>query len=299
MISSATGYVRDRRFAIPWKYIIVDEFQDISIGRYRLLEAMLKARDDLQFFAVGDDWQSIYRFAGSDISIMSRFRRFFGRATVVQLDQTFRFNDKIASVSGEFIQKNRNQIRKQLKTELKCETPRVFVHWIDREEGRPSDAATLKGVMELIRAAHILDDASLLILARYNHLLPGASTLESLQMCWPGQVRTPLTVHRSKGLEADYVIVDGLTADEFGFPSEIEDDPLMGLVLARPDDYPHAEERRLFYVALTRARHQVHVIADRGHPSSFALELLGREYDVTHVGRNARDDRPIRDAWRA
>src|SRR4029077_14367500 len=84
MISSATEYVRDGRFPVSWKYIIVDEFQDISVGRYRLLEEMLKSRDDLRFFAVGDDWQSIYRFAGSDISIMSRFRSFFGRATVVQ-----------------------------------------------------------------------------------------------------------------------------------------------------------------------------------------------------------------------
>lgn len=269
------------------------------MGRYRLLEAMLKGRDDLQFFAVGDDWQSIYRFAGSDISIMSRFRRFFGRATVVKLDQTFRFNDKIASVSGEFIQKNPNQIRKKLNTELECETPQVFVHWVDREEGSPSDAATLKGVIDLMTAGRDLKDASLLVLARYNHLLPDASTLKSLGKNWPGQVRTPLTVHRSKGLEADYLIVDGLTADEFGFPSEIEDDPLLGLVLARPDSYPHAEERRLFYVALTRARHQVHLIADRKHPSSFVLELLGREYDVTHIGRDAQNERPIRDALRA
>ncbi|MGB4057243.1 MAG: UvrD-helicase domain-containing protein [Alphaproteobacteria bacterium] len=296
MISSATEYVRDGRFMIPWKYIIVDEFQDISMGRYRLLEVMLKGCDDLQFFAVGDDWQSIYRFAGSDISIMSRFRRFFGRATVVKLDQTFRFNDKIASVSGEFIQKNPNQIRKKLNTTLVCESPQVFVHWVEREEGRPSDGATLERVIDVIKAGRDLEDASLLILARYNHLLPNASILKSLEKTWPGHVRTPLTVHRSKGLEADYVIVDGLTADEFGFPSEIEDDPLLGLVLARPDSYSHAEERRLFYVALTRARHQVHLIADRERPSSFVLELLGGEYDVTHIGRDVQDERPIRDA---
>jgi DNA helicase-4 len=285
MISSATEYVREGRFAIPWKYVIVDEFQDISMGRYRLLEAMLKGRDDLQFFAVGDDWQSIYRFAGSDISIMSRFRKFFGRATVVKLDQTFRFNDKIASVSGEFIQKNPNQIRKKLNTELECETPQVFVHWVDREEGRPSDGATLTGVIDLMKADRDLEDESLLVLARYNHLLPAVSTLKSLEKSWPGQVLAPLTVHRSKGLEAGYVIVDGLTTDEYGFPSEIEDDPLLGLVLARPDSFPHAEERRLFYVALTRARHQVHLIADRNYPSSFVLELLGGEYQVKHIGR--------------
>lgn len=286
MISSATEYVRNQRFSVPWKYIIVDEFQDISIGRYRLLEAMLKSRDDLRFFAVGDDWQSIYRFAGSDISIMSRFRRFFGRATVVKLNQTFRFNDRIASVSGDFIQKNPQQIRKTMTTHLKCASPQVFVHWVDTDGGRQSNSAALESVIGLMKEDRTLDDASLLVLSRYNHLLPDASVLKSLRKIWPGQIRTPLTMHRSKGLEADYVIIDGLTADKFGFPSEIEDDPLLDLVLARPDSYLNAEERRLFYVALTRARHQVHLIVDRVHPSSFALELLNGEYDVRHTGRD-------------
>jgi len=121
-------------------------------------------------------------------------------------------------------------------------------------------------------------------------LLPDTSVLKYLKKDWPGQLRPSLTVHRSKGLEADYVILDGLTADKFGFPSEIEDDPLLGLVLARQDNYPHAEERRLFYVALTRARHQVHLIVDRNQPSPFALELLSNEYEVMHIGRDMHSD---------
>lgn len=85
------------------------------------------------------------------------------------------------------------------------------------------------------------------------------------------------------------MIVTGLSADKYGFPSEFEDDPLLSLVLARPDDYEHAEERRLFYVALTRARRQAHLIVDRTHPSSFALELLKGEYDVKHIGLGTDD----------
>ena len=291
MISSATQYVQTGRFSVPWKYIIVDEFQDISVGRYLLLEAMLKSRDDLQFFAVGDDWQSIYRFAGSDISIMSRFRDFFGRATIVKLDRTFRFNDKIASVSGAFIQKNPRQIRKTLNTQVKCTTPQIFLHWVDANvRNRQSDNAALEKVVGLLKDDLKRDDASLLVLSRYSHLLPDRSHLKSLEKMWPGQVRTPLTVHKSKGLEADYVILNGLTANKYGFPSEIEDDPLLDLVLARPDSYPNAEERRLFYVALTRARYQVHLLVDRLRPSSFALELLNGEYDVKHIGRGADDE---------
>jgi DNA helicase-4 len=290
MISSATQYVKDGRFDVPWKYIIVDEFQDISAGRYFLLEAMLKSRADLQFFAVGDDWQSIYRFAGSDISIMSRFRRFFGRATIVKLDRTFRFNDRIAAVSGAFIQKNRQQIRKTLKTQVRCASPQVFLHWVDcHGDSRGADIATLEGVVHELKEQLRREDPSLLILARYNHLLPDQAGLNALANEWPGQIMSPMTVHRAKGLEADYVIVTGLTAERYGFPSEIEDDPLLNLVLAKPERYAHAEERRLFYVALTRARHQVHLLVDRTNPSSFALELLNGGYDVKNIGRSADD----------
>lgn len=289
MISSASKYVETRRFSVPWKHIIVDEFQDISMGRYLLLEAMLKRRKDLKFFAVGDDWQAIYRFAGSDISIMSRFRNFFGRATIVKLDRTFRFNDRIASVSGGFIQKNPAQIRKTLDTQVERDTPQVFLHWANTPAGnQQADNTNLEKVIGSIETD--LEDASLLVLARYNHLLPRTSGLESLKKIWPGEVKSPLTIHRSKGLEADYVIVNGLTADKYGFPSEIEDDPLLDLVLASPDGYPHAEERRLFYVAMTRARRQVHLIVDRRRPSSFALELLTGDYDVEHFGRGGDDE---------
>jgi DNA helicase IV len=290
MISSATRYVQTGRFAIPWKYIIVDEFQDISVGRYRLLKAMLKSRDELQFFAVGDDWQSIYRFAGSDISIMTGFRRFFGRATIVKLDRTFRFNDRIASVSGAFIQKNPQQIRKTLSAQVQCASPQVMMHWVGGGSGRP-DHAAMENVVLTLKGELQHAEPSLLILSRYNQFLPDPSALKSLAHIWPGQIKTPMTIHRSKGLEADYVIVTGLTADKYGFPSEIQDDPLLELVLAKPDRYPNAEERRLFYVALTRARHQVHLLVDRKRPSSFALELLNGNYDVTNIGRSADDRR--------
>jgi DNA helicase-4 len=288
MISSATNYVQSGRFAVPWKYIIVDEFQDISVGRYRLLEAMLKRRKDLRFFAVGDDWQSIYRFAGSDISIMSGFREFFGRATIVKLDRTFRFNDRIASVSGAFVQKNPKQIRKTLKTQVRCSSPQVFLH-DSNGGGRQADNAALERVVHMLKHDLQHEQPSLLILSRYNQLLPDQTTLNSLAKLWPGQVKSPLTVHRAKGLEADYVIVTGLSADRYGFPSEIEDDPLLDLVLAKPDSYPHAEERRLFYVAMTRARHQVHLLVDQTRPSPFALELLNGGYDVESVGRSSDD----------
>jgi len=210
MISSATHYVQSGRFAVPWKYIIVDEFEDISVGGYRLLQAMLKSRTDLQFFAVGDDWQAIYRFAGSDISIMSGFREFFGGATIVKLDRTFRFNDRIASVTGDFVQKNPKQIRKTLKTQVQCASPQVILHWVGSGgDDRRADNAALERVVHTLKHDLQHKEPSLLILSRYNQLLPDQATLSLLAKIWPGQVKSPLTVHRAKGLEADYVIVTG------------------------------------------------------------------------------------------
>jgi DNA helicase IV len=291
MISKATHYVETGRYKIPWKYIIVDEFQDISVGRYKLLQAMLETREDFKFFAVGDDWQSINRFAGSDISIMSNFRSFFGRATVVKLDMTFRFNNQIADVTGKFIQKNSRQIKKALTTTTQEDTPQVYLHWKKRNwtNGSPENDLVIEVISSLINEKDV-STKSLLVVARYNHLFSGHQLQTTLRELWPGKLLEPRTIHRSKGLEADYVIVMGLTSDRYGFPSEISDDPLLELVLAEPDSYPHAEERRLFYVAVTRAKKQAHLIVDQRNPSPFALELINEDYNVCLIGKDKEDD---------
>lgn len=82
------------------------------------------------------------------------------------------------------------------------------------------------------------------------------------------------TVHASKGLEADYVILPNVSSGTYGFPSEVVDDPVLALAMTEADPYPHAEERRLFYVALTRARRHVTMIGVQGRESSFVSELL-------------------------
>lgn len=277
MISDATAHVREKRFRAPWKYIIVDEFQDISAARYLLLDSLLQARKDTRFFAVGDDWQSINRFAGSDMSIMRNFRFHFRGARILKLDHTFRFNSSIAEVSGAFIQKNPRQIRKKLSTSAQTNNPKVFLHHLNLKKER---AAQLERLTSDIGQRAKDEAATLLVIARYNQQLPDQKALNRLKGLWPGRIKPPLSIHRSKGTEADYVIVGDLTADRFGFPTEIADDPLLNLVLADSDKYPHAEERRLLYVALTRAKHEVHLIVDRIQPSPFVLELMNDGYQV-------------------
>ena len=289
MVTKATQHILTGEYKPTWKYIIVDEFQDISVDRYKLIEAMLKSDSEFQFFAVGDDWQSINRFAGSDISIMSKFRNFFGRATVVNLDRTFRFNNKIADLSGKFIQKNPSQLRKDLVTHSHEVEPQVYLH---HEGSRENSSKTLRIILKNITEEREIKDDTLLVLARYNHLIDSKDLKEVIQKYWPGKALPPQSIHRSKGKEADYVIVLGMASSQFGFPSEITDDPLLSLVLAEPDQYPHAEERRLFYVAITRAKKQVHLIYDEKNPSVFITELIDEDYEVNY-SKTENDRREI------
>ena len=122
---------------------------------------------------------------------MSRFRDFFGRATITKLDRTFRFNDKIALVSGQFIQKNPKQIRKTLQTQVRCESPQVFLHWAGSNTGNLASNAALENVVCMLRESLHQESPSLLILSRYNHLLPDRSALKALERIWPGQIRPP------------------------------------------------------------------------------------------------------------
>ena len=287
MINRATEHVEAGRYKSPFGYILVDEFQDISPARARLLKALLDSAPGSQLFAVGDDWQAIYRFGGSDIAVMREFGDRFGAFERIDLETTFRCSDRIAAVATDFVLRNPAQIRKTVRATRKADGPAVHV-------GLPGN-----GELSLLKEAldRIAEDAArrdgasdVLLLGRYRHLQP--LNLRSLAKQYPGLRLTWMTVHRSKGLEADYAAVLGLCAGKFGFPVEMADDPLLDLVMAAPEAHANAEERRLLYVALTRARRLVFLLAEGGPPSSFVTELTDGEYDVTVFGRPPEGDVP-------
>ena len=105
MINDATAWLIDNKYQTNLKWIIVDEFQDISAGRFRFLQQLLAQNPNTKLIVVGDDWQSIYRFAGSDINFINKFEKFFGKAVEFPLTKSFRFNDHIKELSQRFIQK--------------------------------------------------------------------------------------------------------------------------------------------------------------------------------------------------
>ena len=264
MIGKATERVEEGRYRTPLGYIPVDEFQDISPSRARLLKALLDRSPAAQLFAVGDDWQAIYRFGGADIAVMRECAERFGHSEPLDPETTFRCSEPIAAVATRFVLENPSQIRKTVRSTRKLQGPCVH---IGLSEGR--DRCLLREVLGRIaaHAATYEEPSSVLLLGRYKHIRP--ENLAGLGRQHPRLQLSFKTVQGSKGLQADYVVVLGLCTGRHGFPTEIGDDPLLDLVLSAPEKHSNAEERRLFYVALTRARRHVFLLrrAGRRHPS--------------------------------
>ena len=279
LIDRATKLVEAGRFRSPFRYLLVDEFQDISPAEARLLKALLHSSPGARLFAVGDDWQAIYRFRGSDTAIMREFGEHFGPFERRHLQTTFRCSDRLAKVATDFVLRNRAQIRKAVRA--RCSTNHPAVHVGLPGQGRRLLLEALDRIAEDARRHDGTPDV--LLISRYQRQEP--SDMYTLKKRYPGLRLDWKTAHGSKGSEADYVVVLRLCSGRYGFPSEINDDPLLDLVLAKPEAHPNAEERRLLYVAMTRARRQVFLLADGDSPSPFVNELIGGNYDVAVFGR--------------
>ncbi|MDO9270177.1 MAG: UvrD-helicase domain-containing protein [Methylobacter sp.] len=270
MIGRAIEYVENGRYQSPYRYLLVDEFQDISASRARLVKALIAQNPANSLFCVGDDWQSIYRFTGSDVTITKEFEAHFGYTATSVLDKTFRFNNKIGTVASRFVMQNPTQIGKKIQSHNIIEHAAVSLIKTSQ------DQAGLNAALSAINAKTDAK-ASVLILARFNFRKPDLSVLARQ---YPKLRLQFMSVHASKGKEADYVIVLGLEKGKQGFPSEKATHPLLDLLLPKAEAFAHAEERRLFYVALTRARHHVYLVSDAGKASDFVRELIDKNYEI-------------------
>ena len=254
-----------------YKYIIVDEFQDISQSRTRFLQALIK-NGDSKLFAVGDDWQAIYRFAGCDINIFLDFSAYFSDVSICYITSTHRNSQELQDIIEPFITANPAQISKHIRSSKNQENPVRILYHINKIE------STFEKVCNEILS---LDkNAQVLILGRNNSDKDKISwALSHLKRNTKLNLEFK-TVHKSKGLEADFVILLNGDGGRGGFPNTIEDDKLLELVLGAKEQYPYAEERRLFYVALTRTRKIVYVLANKHTPSIFVKEIDSTKKDA-------------------
>lgn len=293
MLLQAADDVENGRYKSPYKIILADEFQDSSRARVRLLKALVNSSSvPAHLCVVGDDWQGINRFAGSDISLMTEFEQVFEHATRLTLNTTFRCPQAICDASSTFIQQNPAQIRKIVRTTNPFAKTPLLAFGFERKESIPDyleeqleqmHRYVLEGRLQPSNGRKI----KVMLLGRYNHDAPAMLDV------WKKRFSTLhiefRTVHSSKGQEADYVFVLNVVEDTKGFPSQIEDDSALQLAMPNPDPYPFAEERRLFYVAMTRARRQVRFYTTHATPSQFLVELVNRE----HLAIQAVEGNPI------
>lgn len=267
IINEATNCLADRK--LNYKYVIVDEYQDISMQRFKLLKKVSDVSNS-KVIAVGDDWQAIYNFSGSDINLFTNFYMFFGYASVLKITRTYRNSQQLIDIAGNFIMKNEKQIKKKLissKTLFDC--LEIVFYTNDRIKKLHyclNDIINKYG-----------NNQKILLLGRYafdinkyigKYFKINGNKVESLK--YPLLDITFLTVHSSKGLGFDQVIILNCNDGVYGFPSKIVDNYFVTLI---NNNCQIEEERRLFYVALTRTKNKVYILSAKSNLSSFVLEL--------------------------
>ncbi len=277
MLNLASDHLEAGRWESPYELVMVDEFQDASWARARLTRALV-SKPGRFLFAVGDDWQSINRFAGSDISVMTKFEEWFGRGVTLRLERTFRCPQSLCDVSSKFVLKNPAQIPKKVRSDQVEHAPTVQAFQVD-DDTKLKDAISkfLDNLCQQIVGGQVAPSAKgklqVFVLGRYK------IDRQYIPEDWEEKYGEHLTlkfssVHGSKGLEADYVILPRVVSGRYSFPSTIEDDPILQLAMPSDDTFVFGEERRLFYVALTRARRSLAIFTVDGRLSPFIVELI-------------------------
>ena len=299
MINRATKIINNNGVEVSYKYIIIDEYQDISSGRQKLIKSII-SKTDAKLMCVGDDYQSIYRFAGSDIGMFLNFEKYFGYYEELKIEKTYRNSQQLIDIAGEFIMKNENQISKKLISKKTNTLPiRIIGYSID-----PVSALT-NAIEDIV--GRYGDESEVMLLGRNNfdiniiennnlfHFKKNRQS-DGLYLNFSKYPKLRIffiTVHSAKGLEAENVIIINGRNDLLGFPNKIADDPILSYLLTEPDHYPYGEERRLFYVALTRTKNDVFLLTPDAKVSEFIKELIScfnLEYEIDSSEKTIREN---------
>ncbi len=269
MINKCYELLKNNNIKIRYSYIIIDEFQDISLNRYKLIEK-ISENSESKIIAVGDDWQAIFSFAGSDVNL---FHEFSKKARVLKITHTYRNSQQLIDTAGSFIMKNNNQIKKQLKSNKNLNNPINIVGYL-------KEVKCLCKIIDNLVLEFGLEQKILLI-SRYTFDIYNYIDNKKLKKIdskiiyfkYPKLDITYLTIHASKGLGYDNVIILNLNKGEYGFPSLKENDNFKNSLINNEEKFLYAEERRLFYVALTRTKNKVFILYKINHKSIFIKEL--------------------------
>lgn len=249
---------------LNYKYIIIDEFQDTSSIRLNLIKELFKLTNS-KIIVVGDDWQSIYRFSGCNLNIFFNFSKIFPNVNEIKLSNTYRNSLELITIASKFIQKNPLQIKKELISQKHNEFPIILAPYINKN-------ITFKKLLNYL----LTISKNIIILGRnnndiYNYIDEDFTILNNILYYKDFEINY-YTVHKSKGLEAEYVIVINCNNESLGFPNKIENNSIINKLFGN-NEIKFAEERRLFYVALTRCKEQVFLMYNKNNPSIFIKEI--------------------------
>lgn len=309
MINDSARILREKQISgeeLDFKYIIVDEYQDISRQRFDLTRELSKICK-AKIIAVGDDWQSIYAFSGSDITLFTHFCSIMGYGQELKITKTYRNAQEVIDIAGNFIQKNESQIKKSLLSPKHIKYPVIIQTYSENYDkkqfkGKGGKYYHLgKQVESLI--GKILEqnqregkgaNSSILLIGRFNFdarnlcfsqdFVYDENNGKIFSKKYPRAKLEFLTAHSSKGLGYDNVIIVNARNEIYGFPSKIDDDPVMKYVIKDDTSIEYAEERRLFYVAMTRTKNRIFIVTPENHPSEFILELVREHPNVVLNG---------------
>ena len=250
LITIATDIIKKSNYTDKYKFIIIDEFQDTSLVRLKLI-LEIYYKNNCKIFCVGDDFQSIYQFTGCDLNIFLNFKKYFKNSTIKKLKMTYRNPQELINVAGSFVMKNKKQIKKVLISNKTISKPIKIVY-----------SSNLLKLIKLINSDYI-------ILGRNNNDIYKYFNKDDIIKY---NIKY-LTIHKAKGLESDNIIIINLTNDFDSLPSNVTNDYLIDLLLSNKDDI-YYEERRLFYVALTRTKNNVYLVTNKHYESPFIKELI-------------------------
>lgn len=258
MIKLGTLYVKYNEIR-KYKYIIVDEYQDTSYTRYKFLKEIIN-KTGAKLICVGDDYQSIYRFNGCNVNMFLNFKKYFGYAKILKINNTYRNSQELINVAGSFIMKNPRQMYKKLKSNKHINKP-IKIYY----------GNAINKILDIIIDKY----NDIMILGRNNFDIKKYFVIDEHNCFkYKNKYIKYLTVHASKGLESECVIIINLIDDILGFPNKMSDHKVLKYVNNNIDLYPYEEERRLFYVALTRTKNEVYLLVDKSNPSIFIKELI-------------------------
>ncbi len=258
-------------------YLLVDEFQDVSLGEVELLKLLIKKKTN--FFAVGDDWQSIYGWRGSDVGYILNFEKHFSKAEKIVLPYNYRSTKNIVEASSHFIQQSKKHYKKDIKCSKENNLDESKIIQLNARDDYNAARYILYKIEKLMQEDPSLRIEDFLVLYRSHRNMFGYK-----QVFTQNHTKIPIkTIHGSKGLEAKYVFVLGLKGGIYGFPNVYADKDIKRVILDIPVEDKEEEERRIFYVAMTRAKKKLFLISEDGNESEFLADIP-KEYKFIYSG---------------